>query len=258
MKNEYSKELIAAKKIALQAGKIMLRYFDADQEVKMKSDNSVVTIADTLINELVIAELNKKFPEDGIIGEERSTCEYGGGRKWFCDPIDGTNAFVWGTPTAMFSLALVIDGKPVVGVAYDPFLKKMYYGVKGEGSFCNKTELKVSDIGFAEGIVAITSSARKIPKLAYLDSLMEEKARLAAYSGAVHKACLVARGKFIAYIEEGVNPHDMAAVHVIVEEAGGAITGMKGEKLDYKVCFKGAVVSNAIVHEKLLSIIKSE
>src|SRR3990170_3369867 len=74
-----------------------------------KKENSQVTIADKLINSLVIERLVTEFPNDGVIGEEESNTEYGAGRKWFCDPIDGTNAYIWGVPTAMFSLALVVD-----------------------------------------------------------------------------------------------------------------------------------------------------
>ena len=166
--SSYSKEIAIAKALALKAGKIMLKYFDGDQKVYIKSDNTPVTVADISINKLVIKELKKAFPKDGIIGEEESTTEYGQGRKWFCDPIDGTAGYTWGTPTAMFSLSLVIDGKSVVGVAYDPFLKKLYYGIKGKGSFCNGKKLKVSDIGLNGGIMAVTGSAKLLNKLEYI------------------------------------------------------------------------------------------
>ncbi len=106
----YTQELDVAKKISKQSGTIMLEYFDGDQQRKMKQDGSPVTVADTAINAMVIAELSKAFPGDIVIGEEESTGGYGLGRRWFCDPIDGTKAFTWGVPTAMFSLGLVVDG----------------------------------------------------------------------------------------------------------------------------------------------------
>lgn len=93
---DYGKELEIAKSIAREAGEIMLRYFDGDQAIEIKSDGSQVTVADKLINTLVIKRLASAFPEDGVIGEEESTSEYGFGRKWFCDPIDGTAAYVCG------------------------------------------------------------------------------------------------------------------------------------------------------------------
>lgn len=251
----YSKELATAKKIAIKAGDIILKYFDTDQQIKIKSDKSLVTIADTSVNELVIKELLKVFPNDGIIGEERSISEYGMGRLWFCDPIDGTAGYVWGVPTAMFSLALVVDGKAVVGVAYDPFLKRMYYAVHGKGSFCNGKRLKVSDKKLSEGIFAVSGSVPLIQKLSYIPALKEQGTRFATYSGAVHKSCLVAKGKFVGYVEYGVNPHDMAAVQVIVEEAGGKVTSLTGEKLDYSKPFRSAIASNGKAHAKLVEAI---
>lgn len=253
----YSNELAEAKRIALSSGEIFLKYFDGDQGVESKEDNSPVTKADILINDLVIAELTKSFPEDGIIGEEKSTAEYGLGRKWFCDPIDGTAGFIWGTPTAMFSLALVVDGVPVLGVAYDPFLKRIYTGVVGQGSFCNDLPLQVSTKELSGGHVAVTTNIDRLRNLSYIEKLQAAGAYLPVFSGAVYKSCLIARGKFVGYIESGVNAHDMAAVQVIVEEAGGKITGMEGNKLDYSKPFKGSIVSNGKIHEELVSIVNA-
>lgn len=251
------KEVKVAQEIALKAGEIMLKYFDSDQQVVKKSDNSPVTIADTEINELVIKELMREFPQDGIIGEERSISKFGDGRIWFCDPIDGTAGYIWGTPTAMFSLALVIDGEPVMGVAYDPFLKRMYCGIKGQGSFCNDVKLSVSDKDLQTGILSVTGSVALALDLPYLRVLKDRGSKMATFSGAVYKACLVAKGKFTGYIEHGVNPHDMAAVQVIVEEAGGKITSLKGEKLDYRTPFKGAITSNGLIHEELVDLVNN-
>lgn len=248
----YHKELEVAKGIAKQAGKVMLQYFDGDQQLELKADTSFVTVADKTINRLVIEEMAKHF-DDVVIGEEESTGEYGMGRRWLCDPIDGTKAYVWGVPTAMFSLGLVVDGVPVLGVAYDPFLDRLYEAVAGQGSFCNGGALRVSHMGLKGGIVAVTSSIEKIKsRVGMFDYLIERGASLASFSGAVSKSCLLARGKFVGYFEKGVNAHDMAAVHVIVEEAGGKVTAVDGSSLDYSKPFRGAIVSNGVVHEELI------
>ena len=252
---KYQKEILVAKEIALEAGKIILKYFDADQQVQIKEDQSPVTKADILINAYVIEQLEKSFPKDGVIGEEKSNTEYGLGRKWFCDPIDGTAGYVWGTPTAMFSLALVVDGRPVLGVVYDAFLGRLYVGVKGEGVWCNDVELKVSDKELRGGHVAITSGVTKLINLEYLPRLQASGAHLPVFSGAVYKSCLIARGKFEGYIEGSVGAHDMAAVQVFVEEAGGKITDLKGGDLDYSKPFEGAIVSNGKVHGELVEIV---
>ncbi|HEX5797251.1 MAG TPA: inositol monophosphatase [Candidatus Saccharimonadales bacterium] len=254
----YQQELKVAKLIAEKAGKIMLEYFDGEQELEHKPDPaeaSEVTIADKKINSLVIAELSKHF-DDGVIGEEESTSEYGPGRKWFCDPIDGTKAFVIGVPTAMFSLGLVVDGSPVLGVAYDPFLDRLYWGIKGQGSYCNEEKLAASKHGVNGHYVVVSSAMEKAVKKPHLiENLSAAGAKIDAVYGAVFKSCLVAHGRVVGYFEEDINAHDIAAVQVVVEEAGGRVTAYDGKELDYTKPFKGAVISNGTAHAALLKCI---
>lgn len=249
-------ELQTAKEIALEAGDIILKYFDGEQRIELKEDFSPVTKADKLVNRMVIERLSEYFPEDGIIGEEESTAEYGMGRKWICDPIDGTVAFVWGLPTSMFSLALVIDGKPHVAVTYDPYLKRLYTSIINKGSFCNSKKLSVSNKTLKRGHVATTGSPERIKQLKFIEDLQNKGAYIATYSGCVHKSCQVARGKFEGYIETGVSGYDMAAVDLIVREAGGNVTSLTGEKLDFSKAFTGAVISNGLVHDELINSLK--
>lgn len=253
----YEKELEVAKNIAKQAGVIMLQYFDGDQEVETKSDNSPVTIADKKINTLVISELKKHF-DDLVIGEEESTGEYGMGRRWFCDPIDGTIAFVSGVPTAMFSLALIEDGRPVLGVAYDPFLDRLYEAVKGGGGHCNGKQIHVSTETIDGSVIAISAGTTKT-RYPHIEYLLDRKRKLRPLAnGAVFKSCLVARGKISAYIEPGVNGHDTAAIDLIVTESGGIVTGLNGKILDYSKPFKGVAVSNGIIHNDLIESLVEE
>jgi fructose-1,6-bisphosphatase/inositol monophosphatase family enzyme len=252
---QYQRELAVAEKIAQKAGEVILQYFDGDQQTMRKADGSPVTIADKLINSMVIEELSREFPNDGIIGEEESTSEYGDGRKWLCDPIDGTIAYTWGIPTSLFSLGLVLDGQPQIGVVYDPYLDRLYKATKNGDSYCNGDKLSVSNNGLEDGIVAVTSNVKKISHgLNYVKELEVKNALLATFSGAIYKAVLVARGRFVGYIEHGVGAHDMAAVELIVERAGGKVTGIDGSKLDYSRPFNGAVVSNGVVHNELVQI----
>ena len=248
----YDKEKEIAVSIAREAGKIISEYFDIDQHVEIKEDKTPVTIADKKVNSLVIDRLSKAFPEDGIVGEEESTSEYGMGRKWICDPIDGTAGYTWGTPTAFFSLALVIDGHPVLGVVFDPFLDKMYLGQKGQSSECNGKKISVSSLSITEGTVAVTGSLKNLIKGSYFKKLIDSKIKLSCFSGAVIKACLLAKGKFVGFIEPGVNPHDVAAIHTIVEGAGGKITSLNGGELTYLKPFKGCIISNGITHTELI------
>lgn len=247
-----NKELEVAKQIAYEAGDIMRTYFYTDQQTVQKEDGSPVTIADTTINRMVIERLAEVFPGDIVIGEEESTGEYGNGRRWFCDPIDGTKAFTWRVPTAMFSLGFVVDGRPILGVCYEPMLDKLYWAVDGKGAYCNGVSLTVSNETLQQGILATVSSPYRLRREAtYMDALLDTNVEMASFSGAVAKSVRVADGTFVGYLEELVNGHDMAAVQVIVEQAGGKVTGFDGTALDYSLPFKGAIVSNSIVHDDL-------
>lgn len=250
---KFDKEINVAKDIAMKAEAIMLQYFDGDQHVEHKADDSPVTIADKKINRLVIEELAKQF-DDGVVGEEERTADYGMGRRWICDPIDGTKPFVWGVPTAMFSLALAVDGVVVAGVAYDPFLKRLYEAQRGGGAFCNGAPIHVSKDDLSRALVTIPAEPEKFAKLSGFVQTIENKgARIANFHGAVYKGALIARSRLTAYLEpSGVEAYDIAAVHVIVEEAGGRVTLSNGSPIDYSKPFKGCLMSNGVIHEALL------
>jgi myo-inositol-1(or 4)-monophosphatase len=251
-----NRELEVAKAIAHEAGEVMRTYFYGDQQRTIKQDGTPLTIADTTINTLVIKRLHEAFPDDGVIGEEESTTEYGMGRKWFCDPIDGTKGFTWGVPTAMFSLGFVIDGKPQVGVAYEPITDRLYWAVRGGGAFCNNQPIHVNDQTLEEGIVVTISDHKRIRHGApYLDELINRGITMAAFSGAVSKIVRVAEGRFVGYVEEYLTAYDLAAAHVVVEEAGGRITTLDGEQIDYSRPLRGAVVANQQTHQELVDIL---
>lgn len=256
MTNQQQEYLEFAKKLAYEAGEVMRRSFTGEIEWQTKADGTPITKADIDINHTVIEAIKQAFPNDEIIGEEESTTEYGMGRMWFCDPIDGTGAFIWGIPTAMFSLALVVDGRPELGVAYEPMTDRLYWAVRGAGAYCNGRRLQVNTQSLHEGIVAVTSSHWRISrKVSYIERMLDQRISLAGFSGAVAKSLRIAEGRFVGYIEEVVNAYDMAAAHVIIEEAGGKITGLDGSPLDYSRPFKGAIVSNALVHDELVAFV---
>jgi myo-inositol-1(or 4)-monophosphatase len=256
--NDFRQELQVATKLAKQAGEVILAHFDGDQQRQIKPDGTPVTIADTAINALAMQTLTKAFPDYGMVGEEGSTADISQERLWFCDPIDGTKAYTWGLPTAMFSLGLIVGNEPVLGVAYDPFLDRMYTGIRGQGSFCNGKRLHVNKEDLSTGIVAVMSSiaeaATNTPKI--IKELIAEHVQLASFSGAVYKGTLVARGRAVAYVEGWTYPHDVAALHTIILEAGGKISATDGSPLDYRAGFRGAVISNGTVHDQIVAMIQ--
>lgn len=241
-----AREMHAATTAAYLAGKIMLKYFNADHKVTNKSDGTPVTIADKAINEMVIDRLVREFPSYGVVGEEQSTEDVSQERVWYCDPIDGTKSFIRGIPTAMFSLGLVEAGRPVMGVAFDPFQNNIFTASQGGGSYKNRTRIHVSDVNLDQGVVGVSSNiARSLNKRpAYLAAMARKGMEMDITNGAVFKACLLASGKFAGYLEPVLGPHDVAAAEVIVAEAGGFVSGWDGRMLDYSEEFKGAIMAN--------------
>ena len=130
MNNEY---LEFAKEIAYKAKEIMIKYFKCDNESRYKFDQTIVTKADTEINEYLIKKVKETFPNHSVDGEEDKfgNSEY----VWVCDPVDGTAMYARHIPVAVFSLALVINGIPKIGVVYDPFTDNLYFAEEGKGAY---------------------------------------------------------------------------------------------------------------------------
>lgn len=259
MTDEQKKERIEfMKELAFEAGEIMKEhYFGEDMDIQEKSDQTPVTIADTKINRMVIERIQEKYPGEGIIGEEESTTSYQSNFKWICDPIDGTRGFILKEATAMFSLGIVADNQPIIGVAYEPVFKNMYWAAKGMGAFKNGERIFVSEDELEKSDIGIIGNPYKIRKMMpYLEDLLDLRCKMAVFSGAVSKCVRVAEGSFTCFIDEYLNPHDVAASHIIVEEAGGIVTDPFGDKLDYSKPFKGAIVCNKTAHSELINIMK--
>ena len=256
---EYEIYLEFAKSIALEAKRIMMKYFNQDNGENYKLDKTIVTLADKEINSILIQKVKETFPTHAVDGEEE---QFGESKYlWVCDPVDGTAMYARHIPTAVFSLALVIDGVSTVGVVYDPFTDNLYSAIKGHGAYKNDSKISVNNIDdlsdmrsvshfdmWPEAEYNLFDSIKQLGKKTYFVSL-----------GSIIRACMcVANGEFTFAIFPGTKHKncDIAAVKVIVEEAGGKVTNLFGEEQRYDKDIKGAIISNGKVHDKVLNIIK--
>ena len=247
-----------AKDIAYKAGKIMLKYFNQDNGSKYKGDKTIVTLADTEINEYLIEKVKKKYPNHSVDGEEE---QYGKSNYvWVCDPVDGTAMYARHIPVAVFSLALVVDGKPIVGVVYDPFTNNIYTAIKGEGAYKNNERISVNNYTLED--IRTICHCDMWPKAQYnISDVFKKLAEITKLSdiGSITRASsCVATGDYTLSIFIGTEHKncDIAAVKVIVEEAGGKVTDLFGNEQRYDQSIKGAIISNGIVHEEIVEIIK--
>lgn len=258
--NDYETYLAFATSVAREAGDVMRHYFNlsmSDKHVEVKADNTPVSEADKKINQLLIDCVAKTFPNHGVLGEEQSMHNERA-ELWVCDPIDGTVSFILGVPTAMFSLAYVVNGEPQVAVMYEPMLDKLFTATKGGGAFLNGEPVQVSArSSLQKANVGITASADQMFKREqFCKAMIADGARLSTVPGNVFKGSLVAQGRLDGYVFPGRSAHDIAAEKLVIEEAGGKVTSLDGEEQRYDGKIRGAVVSNGLIHEQIVQHLK--
>lgn len=258
--DEKKQYLEFAKALAREAGQIMQRYFGQNPDSEIKADDTIVTIADKEINDLVIERIKATFPDHAVDGEEAS---YYKDTKsvWVCDPIDGTNPFAMTLAVSVFSLAYVYDGTPKVGVIYDPFTDRMFWAGEGMGAYINDEQTFVSQRSFGP---RARLSYDQWANAEY--DVLSPLAKLASATGTymlspgstTHMSALVAQGDFVASVFPGTKGKnvDIAAAKVIVEEAGGKVTDLFGNDQRYDGDINGAITSNGVVHDQLVDLFK--
>jgi fructose-1,6-bisphosphatase/inositol monophosphatase family enzyme len=233
----------------------MRKNFSLGMEKTWKENNTPVTISDTTINRFVIEAVNKDFPSHGILGEEESDLkesEY----VWVCDPLDGTIPFAHGIPLSTFSLALTQEGAPILGVIYDPYMDRLFVAEKGKGAYLNDKKIKVSDRGLQNNTLTIEGSNRYPPFNNVRMELSNQGTKILSMMAFVYSGMLVSAGELVAAVFAHKNPWDVAAVKIIVEEAGGKCTDIEGNDQRYDRETNGFIASNGVVHEQLVDLLK--
>lgn len=259
-KEELLEYLEFAKSIAKEAEKIMKKYFVEDNGASYKLDSTIVTKADKEINDYLIKKVKEQYPRHSVDGEEKqfgkSDC------KWVCDPVDGTAMYARHIPVAVFSLALVTKGIPVVGVVFDPFTNSLYYAAKGMGSYKNNQKIHVNNISLDD--MKSVSHYDMWPKSEYnLFPIIEQlgkKTYFISIGSIIRASMCVAAGEFNLALFPGTKHKncDIAAVKVIVEEAGGMVTDLLGNNQRYDQDITGAIISNKKVYKEVLKTIKEK
>ena len=211
--------------IAKEAGEIMKKYFAIGMERMEKEDTSPVTKADLEINSLLIKEVSRLFSTHSVLGEEESNLVKDSEYIWVCDPVDGTIPYSLGLPVATFSLALVKNGEVVFGVVYDPFCDRLYTAEKGKGAYLNDKKIHVSDYATLEKarVEYEMWNRSKYDFQPLINELKKYNTMLLHFASYVNPSALVATGEFAATIFPHTTVHDVAAVKIIVEEAGGKV-----------------------------------
>lgn len=255
MNNAWTSRYQAMERLGREAGKIALDYYVKGAHVETKPDDSPVTIADKSAEKYLRDELQKLFPDDGFLGEEYGDEPGKSGFKWIIDPIDGTRCFIRKIPHWATLIGLDYHGEIVAGIAYEPCFDRMYKASKGSGAFCDTEPIRVSGIPKLSDTLACYSGFKFFQdagKDSQFHKLLNSVDRARGY-GDYYGFVLVAQGSCDLMVDHGVHIWDIAALKIIVEEAGGVFTDWSGgNDMERPDC----LASNGKVHAAALTILQ--
>jgi len=245
---------------AKEAAKIHKKYFNTDFEVKTKGKSyDLVTIADIEAEKAVVSLIRSNFPDHNILAEEEKYSKTDSKYQWIVDPLDGTNNFSNKIPFFSVSIALAKDGEAIVGVVYDVMRNELFSAQKGKGSFLNGQKISVNSASELKQAILITGfyydrGAAMIENLEDVKQfLQKEILGIRRFGSAALDLCYVGCGRAAGFWEFELNAWDFAAGKLIVEEAGGKVTGRDEGVISLKKSF--VVASNSKIHSQMLEVI---
>jgi 3'(2'), 5'-bisphosphate nucleotidase len=252
--------------LAREAGRILMEFYRDGTPVQWKGYDDPVTAADHAANELLVRELHRYFPEDGVLSEEfpDDLIRLGKDRVWMVDPMDGTKQFIEHIGEFAVMVGLAVEGEAKLGVVYHPSLDRMYYAAPGIGSFIQEKwstrRLRVAAVSDPTKMTVAMSRSHHSPTVDRICDKLGVTERIRHGSVGL-KFGLIAEGRAHLYIHLGgrTNQWDTCGPEAILREAGGVITDIQGEPLEYNGSeihnLRGIVASNGVIHDRILETI---
>lgn len=245
---------------AREAGHLLLEKFGRITTVTMKGDINLVTEADLASEALIIERIKSHYPKHEILAEEAGNAVTIDGEtewKWIIDPLDGTTNYAHGYPCFAVTIALERRGEVVVGVTFDPTRNELFAAEKGQGATLNGKPIRVSDTESLSASLIVTGFPydfkRKDDFARHLTEFLMQSRGVRRDGSAAIDMAYVACGRFDGFWEEGLNPWDMAAGRLLIEEAGGWVTGYNGEP--FSIYTPPVCASNGKIHNEMLAVL---
>jgi len=257
VKSELNELLEFAVEIGQGAGEITLEYFRKDPEIETKADGSYVTIADRHAECYLREQIEKRFPDDGVVGEEELDSPSMSGRRWIVDPIDGTFAFVHGVPLYGVLIALEIEGESSLGVVNMPALGEIVYAAKGLGCFLNGERTMVSNTRKLKDALLLSTDFTACEQYGFgrAAKLLQERAKTSRTWGDCYGYVLVASGRADVMLDPVMNLWDCAPLLPIMEEAGGTFTDWRGVRT---IAGGNSIATNGALFDEVMSLVAAD
>jgi histidinol-phosphatase len=253
-----SAELTAALDAARAAGEVIQRLYQRNIAITLKADRTPVTEADVQAEQAIRAVLEKRFPGYGFYGEETGQHAMNAENVWLVDPIDGTKSFVRDCPFFSTQIALMREGRMVLGVSSASAYGELAWAEEGQGAYLDGKRIQVSRVAELGGAILSTGNLKTLAAdtagWRRFGQLVGRVNRLRGYGDFVHYH-LLARGALDAVIESDVNILDIAALTVIVREAGGTFTQLDGKPVTLNTTT--VLATNGTLHAELLGSIRA-
>lgn len=241
---------------AKEAGKILLDNFGKIERVDTKGVKDLVSNVDIESENKIIDMIKSKYPDHGILCEESEGAVTDSDYKWIIDPLDGTHNYIYGIDIFGVSIALECKGELILGVIYIPCSNEMYWAEKGKGAYFNGEPIHVSQRTMEDAMVIFDSTLHedKDARTGFLAALVDDTFGLRLSGSAVRNLTHVARGSADLIVEYGDKPWDFAAGGLLVEEAGGKLTTLDGDR--WSPYIEGYLASNDEFHDEVLELLR--
>jgi myo-inositol-1(or 4)-monophosphatase len=252
---------ITAREAALEAGELVLRYhISRDFQVSKKGPINLVTEADVAAEQIIVNRIREAFPNHQVLAEEQGAIEGDADFRWLIDPLDGTTNYAHGYPMFCVSIGLEVKGEVELGVIYNPVSRELFTARRGQGAYLNDVRIQVSEVETLVDSLLVTGFSYdrdEIQKnLRLFEKVMMEARAVRRDGSAAMDMCAVACGRFDGFWEISLQPWDVAAGKVIVEEAGGCVTAFDGSPCT--VYDRELLASNGRLHQALSEVLLSD
>ncbi|HWW94340.1 MAG TPA: inositol monophosphatase family protein [Vicinamibacteria bacterium] len=253
--------LAVATEAVLRAGAIQKESYGQDIRIDYKGEIDLVTEVDRACEAAILDTLRSRFPDHDFVTEETLLARSGSRYLWFTDPLDGTTNFAHGYPFFCSSVALTVDGRAVAGAVYDPLRDELFTAERGGGAHLNGRRLRVSQSSNLLRSLLITGFPYDLRedfpgKLRLFNRFMGEARAIRRDGAAALDLSYVAAGRADGFWEERLQPWDMMAGVVLIEEAGGRVSRFDGSPLGLGP--DEVLATNGALHQVMLEVLREE
>jgi myo-inositol-1(or 4)-monophosphatase len=241
------------------SGAIQREWLGKEKKIEFKGEINLVTEVDRICEQRIIEIIKEVFPDHNILTEETPMPQLPSPYRWIIDPLDGTTNYAHGYPCFCTSVALELEGEVVLGAVYDPLLEELFTAQQGKGAFLNGEQISVSATKQLTNALICTGfpyDLRESPvnNVSHFNNFIMQARAVRRDGSAALDLCYVAMGRFDGFWELKLNPWDVAAGKLLVEEAGGVVTDFGGGPVD--IYGQETLASNGRIHEEMIEVLQ--